>query len=307
MANLTWKDQLTCTPECRFRHHSLQCMAHQQFNRNRMELEARRLEEFYRYTPAHPIVRDQVASNFTPKAWSQRANFNYDTLVMNGVDLEYSILGVDPADPNDGFLSMEFINRIAQRPGLNGAAVAEMPAPIKKPERDEILRREPIRAEDMPADVDAMQADLAMEAETLLGYSVMRTRLKLQDPLLALLAQLEIEPYAEESVAQYKNEMLVYAQNEAQRMDVAEGINPHSLNARRAMWKTTSLNRYGKPIPEYALDKARQIARACPKAEFDIEELTIIPDPFLVVRHARKRCYIEVWDEPLFEAKNLQP
>jgi hypothetical protein len=280
--------------------------------------------KLYRYTPALEIrsapsvmmndsyaelvAREVRAAAFTPYR-------DFPTIAPD------RILAIDPVALPDNLASewtaynfalgsaYNFALGSARRPNRAATAVAEMPAPIKKPERDEILRREPVRAEDMPADVDAMQSDLAMEAERLLGYSVMRTRLKLPDPLLAALAQLEIEPYNGASVAQYKQEMLAYAQNEARRMDVAEGIDPDSYNARRASWSTRSLDGYAKPVPEFALDKALQIKRACPAATFEIEELTIVPDPFLIVIYDTQlgytRRYIEVWDEPKFEAQNL--
>jgi hypothetical protein len=180
-------------------------------------------------------------------------------------------------------------------------AVAEMPAPVQKPERESILRREAVRPEDVAEHVDAMQAELATAAEALLGYSVMRKRLRLPNPLLAALEQLEIEPFDGETVRQYQKEMLAYAQYEAARLDAAEGIPAGSFQARRADWRVHKLEGYSKPVPEFALKTALRIKRACPQAQFHIEELEAVPDPFLIVSVDNTRRYVEVWDEPRFE------
>lgn len=200
--------------------------------------------------------------------------------------------------------------------GLNGnVAVAELPA-VAKPDRDSILRREPVAPcngpEDVAEAVDAMQAELARDAERLLGYRVMRARLRLPDPLLAALAKLEIEPFDVSTVGQYKAEMVKYAQSEARKLDAAEGVDRYSVMARVASWIRYRLDQYPKPVPEYVLEKALQIKRECPAAGFQIEELDVVKDPFLIVTGPGEmrgnivipqRYHIEVWDEAEFLPK----
>lgn len=193
-------------------------------------------------------------------------------------------------------------------------AVAELPA-VAKPDRDSILRREPVAPcngpEDVAEAVDTMQAELARDAERLLGYRVMRARLRLPDPLLAALAKLEIEPFDVSTVGQYKAEMVKYAQSEARKLDAAEGVDRYSVMARVASWKVYRLDQYSKPVPEYVLEKALQIKRECPAAGFQIEELDVVKDPFLIVTGPGElrgsivipqRYHIEVWDEAEFES-----
>lgn len=207
---------------------------------------------------------------------------------------------------------VRFVRSALLDDGLNGnVAVAELPA-AAKPDRDSILRRHPIQPDDVAEAVDTMQADLARDAERLLGYRVMRARLRLPDPLLAALAKLEIEPFDVSTVGQYKAEMVEYAQSEARRLDAAEGVDRYSVMARVASWKVYRLDQYSKPVPEYVLEKALQIKRECPAAGFQIEELDVVKDPFLIVTGPGElrgsivipqRYHIEVWDEAEFLPK----
>jgi hypothetical protein len=177
-------------------------------------------------------------------------------------------------------------------------AILEAPPEIPRPSKD-ILKRFTVTEQN----VTDMRSELAAEAEALLGYSVLRKRLGMQSPLTTALLKLEIEPFDSKSVDEYKKQMLAYAQNEAARMDVAEGIKPGSWQARIARWQEFSINGYSKPIPEYAIEKALQVKKACPEVSFKIEELTIVPDPFLIAVLGKVRRYIEVWDEPKFEGQ----
>lgn len=177
------------------------------------------------------------------------------------------------------------------------AAVAEPPA--VKPSR-EILRRVPARA--VQADTNNMQARLAMDAEKLLGYGVLRHRMGLESPLLDVLAKLEIEPFVQDTVERYKFEMLVYAAAEVRRQDEERHVEPWAR--RGARWERGPIQKYQAPIPEFALEKALQIKRECPEARFEIDALHVVPDPFLVVSLGDGRdgrYYIDVWDEPKFE------
>jgi hypothetical protein len=177
-------------------------------------------------------------------------------------------------------------------------AVLEPPPEMPRPSKD-ILARYQIT----DSNVTDMRAELAVEAETLLGYNVLRKRLGIHSPLTEALLKLEIEPFDTATVNQYKKQMLAYAQNEAARMDVAEGIKPGTWRARVANWQSEPIEEYRKPIPEFAIDTALRIKKAMPEIEFRIEELTIVPDPFLIAVLGRVQRYVEVWDEPKFEER----
>lgn len=175
-------------------------------------------------------------------------------------------------------------------------AVLEPPPAIPRPSKD-ILKRFQVT----DVNVTDMRSELASEAESLLGYSVLRKSLKMQSPLTTALLKLEIEPFEMASVKAYKDQMLKYAQNEAAIMDAKDGIRPGMWSSRVASWKRSDIDGYTKPIPEYAIEKALQVKKACPAVEFEIEEMTVVPDPFLIAVLGNVRRYIEVWDEPKFE------
>ncbi len=163
--------------------------------------------------------------------------------------------------------------------------------PVEMPSR-EVLQRVALAdvesfVEDEIADY---RRDLAAEAEAVLGYAVLRRELKMTSPLRKVLTALEIEPFSAQSVEQYKSQMEAYATQQAQKK------NPSAY----AYWQIIPISGYPRPVPEMALEKALQIKRQLPTAEFHIEELTTHPDPFLVVSCAGERYWIEVWDEPKF-------
>ena len=84
-----------------------------------------------------------------------------------------------------------------------------------------------------------------------------------------------------------------------------------------ATWRLTSLKNYAQPVPELVLQKAVEIKRELPEAEFFVDQLAV--DPFLLVsltgipdysRNTPSRnldpetaAYVEVWAEPKFEAE----
>lgn len=285
---MPYMPMITCTPECTLSHHTATCV-----NARGMAVnELARAMDLFKYTTLRHLVKSPPLS--------------IRELATPPGAFRDEYMGMDLVDNESDFSSYYRYGLQAVAVASNArAAVAEMPPPIKRPERGDMLRREPVRPEDVSAYADAMQAELAMEAEKLLGYSVMRKRMKLQNPLLAVLAHLGIEPFVGDTVQQYQAQMLAYAKNEARRMDAAEGVPPFSYSARVARWNTHTLENYSKPVPEFALDTALKIKRACPEAEFQIEELEVVPDPFLIVMLGITRRYVEVWDEPKFEAENL--
>jgi hypothetical protein len=87
--------------------------------------------------------------------------------------------------------------------------------------------------------------------------------------------------------------------------------------ARHFDWYQIELDDYSEDVPEFALHTALRISQLLPDARFFVEHLGRLPassrqqnrvrslDPFLIVAHGDKTYYVEVWDEPNFEAENL--
>jgi hypothetical protein len=170
------------------------------------------------------------------------------------------------------------------------------PAPdVPAPSRD-ILKRVVVAAEDL----DTPAKQLATDAEALLGYRGLRKHLKVAGRLRAVLAKLEIEILDQKSVDEYKRQMVAHMKGK--------------MSA--PTWRVTPLRGYTQPVPEFALQKACEIKRELPEAEFFIDQLAV--DPFLIValdqpqdfpQNVKTRgldpeiaAYVEVWDEPKFEA-----
>ncbi|MCK9463035.1 MAG: hypothetical protein M0R80_25715 [Proteobacteria bacterium] len=82
-----------------------------------------------------------------------------------------------------------------------------------------------------------------------------------------------------------------------------------NVNAYDIRWRKISLDEYSKPIPEFALQTALDLKKACgDKVSFFIDELEVIKrkrDPFLVAkdRSTWEEFYIEVWNEAKFGKK----
>lgn len=86
---------------------------------------------------------------------------------------------------------------------------------------------------------------------------------------------------------------------------------------RRFEWYQVELNDYSEAVPEFVLHTALRIQKLLPDARFFVEHLAFARaslreqrrarslDPFLLVAHGDKAYFIEVWDEPKFEAENL--
>lgn len=180
-------------------------------------------------------------------------------------------------------------------------------------------------------------ARLAESVAAELGYGTLRDTLRVPGPLGQALHDIDISPFSSPEVAEYKNDLRdkiseeqsalrmegqrKYEKNEYSvfwglarllRLSKREPVNPneapfYSMYPDRVevKWRTVSLAEYKAPIPEFVLRKALAIKAACPGVAFHIEELRIdhIPaDPFLVVSLDHERYYVEVWDEPKFEA-----
>jgi len=75
----------------------------------------------------------------------------------------------------------------------------------------------------------------------------------------------------------------------------------------RDIWARTGIREYQQmvenpAIPEFALSLATQVKEELPEANVYVEHLVHQPDPFLVVAMDGEEFYLEVWEEPGFEA-----
>jgi hypothetical protein len=121
------------------------------------------------------------------------------------------------------------------------------------------------------------------------------------------LAKLEIEPLNEKQVEIYKRKKIEAENNKLERKGL--DLNEWSVERRNytlvVEWKAIPLRGYEKPVPDFVLNKAVQIAEKLPQAVFHVEEFQVrevpLPDPFLVVSYEGERYWIEVWDEKDFE------
>lgn len=172
---------------------------------------------------------------------------------------------------------------------------------VEEPSRS-VLKREPVDVENL--NLDDPRQRLATDAEALLGYTPLREELRTPGTLKRALAKLEMEILDWDSVTAYKKQMAAHYET-AGKM-------------RQPTWRLTNLKEYKKPVPEYVLQKAVEIKKVLPEAEFYVEQLAV--DPFLIVTLAplvdfasvdwtvnramdpEMSAYVEVWSEPKFEA-----
>ena len=71
-------------------------------------------------------------------------------------------------------------------------------------------------------------------------------------------------------------------------------------------WRGIALAKYQQEVPAFVLQRALEIKKELPEAEFSIELLaqtSRFADPFLVVYCVGERYYVDVWDEPNFQAE----
>lgn len=129
--------------------------------------------------------------------------------------------------------------------------------------------------------------------------------------LAKVLAELDIDVLNPEDVRMYQAQMQLQRTRELCEVWIAENgsMTPESYNYFRGpCWNRTKIEEYKLPVPEFVLNKAVQIKEKCPEAEFYIQHLEDHPDPFLVVEIPKagyghkERYFVEVWDEPKFEA-----
>lgn len=171
---------------------------------------------------------------------------------------------------------------------------------VDEPSRT-MLRRVPVEVQDL--DLSDPRKKLAAEVEDLLGYTPLRKELRTPGTLLRVLAKLEIAILEQASVDKYKAQMVEHYRTANKMADPT--------------WRLTPLKHYTQPVPEFVLQKAVEIKRELPEAEFYIDQLAV--DPFLLVslqsipdynRNTPSRkldpetaAYVEVWAEPRFEAE----
>ncbi len=172
------------------------------------------------------------------------------------------------------------------------------------------LRREPASQVEHSFDV---LSELALKAESLLGYSGLRQRLGVPPATLTeTLEQLDIEPFRTEDVKRYKSAKAEEVENqiwaEFTEKVKLEGLGPGGLIGSfvRAYWRRVELSRYGGDIPAFAISRAVEIKQRLPQALFYVEELIVDKqyDPFLLVQCGRERFYVDVWDERDFEREH---
>ena len=158
-------------------------------------------------------------------------------------------------------------------------AMAPTPVVPQKPQRTKLA----------VVTLDDEICTLATEVKEKLGYAGLDIAVQ-NHALKACLAKLEIEPFDPVQVGKYKGDTLRALNAEH---DIMYGYN---------YWAMTELKQYAKAVPEFVLRKALQIHEELPNAKFFVDECKFHPDPFLVVAHGDEIWWIEVWDEPKFEA-----
>lgn len=182
----------------------------------------------------------------------------------------------------------------AQLRGLIQSAGISSPAKPSKPGKPVKLERKPVPVAPSGEPVKEERRKLAAEAKALLGYGTLSdnlTQLEIDAANKCRVAEcftkLGIEPLDRAKVDAYK----------AQK--VREASTGYINN-----WTRCALNKYARPVPEFALSRAIEIKREIPDVTFEIEELvTQRIDPFLIMRYGNEVHYLDVWDEPGFEGR----
>lgn len=180
------------------------------------------------------------------------------------------------------------------------------------------IRREVV---DLP-DESELAVVLADEAETVLGYSLMKESITKADgedkkELSRTLRSLDISILKMSDVLEYQLEQLHELTASLCEKWIArnEGVATWDRFQGPA-WVMTKIEEYKQPIPSFVINKAVQIKRAMPDCGIFISHLEQHPDPFLIVRSTREKTYswgtadekieeyaVDVWAEPKFEAR----
>jgi hypothetical protein len=169
-------------------------------------------------------------------------------------------------------------------------------APLVEPDRKQIPRFGVALA-----DEGESEAALAKEAEALLGYNVLRRKLKIPGKLGEVLFMLDIEPLNFEAVEKYKADMVLWRKKAAMEVLTAQQRRTYYVEV---SWRRVALGKCTEEVPLFALRKAVQVKKACAKVVLEVDELIEekkLIDPFLVARLDDEVYYLEVWKEPKFE------
>jgi hypothetical protein len=179
-------------------------------------------------------------------------------------------------------------------------------APQSEPDRKAIPRGAVALAEEGEG-----ENELAKEAEALLGYGVLRRKLKIAGRLGEVLALLDIEPLNSVAVEKYKADMVLWRMKQLQGSSLGMATNRRydldDFGRRYVMdvaWRRVALGKCKEEVPLFALRKAVQVKKACPEAILEVDELMEekkLIDPFLLARLDDETYYLEVWKEPKFE------
>jgi len=175
---------------------------------------------------------------------------------------------VTTMDPNQAGIALDdYTNAFV---GVeSGERNAEEPVELKRMDK---TAREPLE-------------DVVDRAAKILGYG-----LGVLERFMQACREIDIMPFDPETVDKYKYH------EKTKKYHHPSGY-PHFLR-----WVAVSIKKFKKPVPEFALQTALDIKERCPEIEFEIEELTPTPCPFLVaVLPDGSRYHLEVWNEPDFK------
>lgn len=148
----------------------------------------------------------------------------------------------------------------------------------------------------------SLDEQLARDAEELLGYPMLSGQLEAQRAF----QKLGIKPFTNTSAEAYQT--IVYHRYEGYQRWTWFTLGKHDDNSpdgqlinRRGGEGETIPGPYLHPVPQFVLERAVQLKREIPAAQFFIRALE--SDPFLVMWHKGLIFYVDVWDEPSFEGR----
>lgn len=186
------------------------------------------------------------------------------------------------------------------------------PAPVQLPITPswEKIKRESVTSD---------YKEFANQCSSLLGYKTLEA--KVVKPLAEVLAKLEIDVLNDGEVKQYMNTTSSIAQAKSDLEWSARygeyGYNYHIQMMKPVFkWGSSILDSskegqdtpaYRGEVPEFVLNKALQIKKEMPQANFHVWDMQSFQDPFLSVSFGefphQESYFIEVWDEPKFEGR----
>lgn len=155
---------------------------------------------------------------------------------------------------------------------------------------------------------------IAADAAELLGYKALKnfTTPEPLKPLAQVLSDLGIEILNNDDVKKYQFEKITEVAQRTFAEWLATPIASYRSTYYSPGWRTTGISEYEEPVPEFVLNKALQIKRACPDVVIEVQWLEEHPDPFLIVKikgipegrsykDTLEEYIVEVWEENTFE------